>query len=581
MVRRLPGLAGLVLLVFVDAFDSPRVTANAEAQETFTAFVEEYYAALFAWDPNQATYAGIHESDGKLCDLTAERFADRASTLKKEMAKLKVLRAGKLTNDEAIDAEILDNSIRAELHEIETVRDWIRNPVTYLSKPAEGIDLLIKRSFAPPAERLKAVIGRLKAAPPLIASMKTNVKDPPREFTDLGIIVAKGSVGFFRTDLPAWAKTAAGQDEKLFAEFVEANKPVVEAFEDALKWLTTELLPKSTGQYAIGADAFLKKLETEEMVDLPLDKLLAIGEANLKRDQRELAATAKKIDPKRTPAEVLAVLNEDHPKPEELVAATRGTIERTRKFLIDKKIVTVPSEVRPTIAETPAFMRIGGFAMMDTPGAYEAKATEAFYYVTPPEKDWEPRRKAEHMRRFNRTAMDIMTIHEAFPGHFVQFLYANQYPTKVRKLSLCGTNAEGWAHYAEQMIVEEGFGDGDPRVKLAQLNRALLRDCRYIVGIRLHTSGWTVEQGKKFFIEEGHIQPEVAFQESRRGTYNPTFLYYTLGKLQIYKLRADYQKSKGADFSLQKFHDEFVRQGSLPIKLIRKIMLPGDTGPTL
>jgi uncharacterized protein (DUF885 family) len=578
---RLSALAGLVSLAFVAAFYSRPATADAPMHGTFAPFVDDYYAALFAWDPNQATYAGIHESDGKLSDLTAERFADRAAALKKQHAQLRALRAGKLTEDEAIDAEILDNAVRAELLEIDTVRDWKRNPVTYLGKPAEGIDMLIKRSFAPPAERLKAVIGRLKAAPPLLAAMKTNVENPPKEFTDLGIIVAKGSVNFFRTDLPAWAKTAAGMDEKLLGEFEGANKPVVEAFEAAVKWLTTDLLPKSIGQYAIGADAFMKKLETEEMLDITLDKLLAIGEANLKRDQEAFAATAKKIDPKRTPAEVLAVLNEDYPNPEELVAATRGTIERTRKFLIDKKIVTVPSEVRPTISETPAFMRIGGFAMMDTPGAYETNATEAFYFVTPPEKEWEPRRKAEHMRRFNRTSMDIMTIHEAFPGHFVQFLYARQYPTKVRKLFVCGTNAEGWAHYAEQMIVEEGYGDGDPRVRLAQLNRALLRDCRYIVGIKLHTAGWTVEQGKKFFVEEGYIPPEVAFQEARRGTYNPTFLYYTLGKLQIYKLRADYQKAKGADFRLQKFHDEFVRQGSLPIKLIRKIMLPGDTGPTL
>ena len=491
------------------------------------------------------------------------------------------LRAGKLTADEAIDAETLDHAIRAELLDIETVRDWKRNPVLYLGKPAEAIDLLMKRTFAPPADRLKAVIGRLKAAPPLLAAMKANVENPPKEFTDLGIIVAKGTVDYFRADLATWAKTAAGKDEKLFAEFEAANKPVIEAFETAAKWLEGELLPKSKGKFAIGADAFLKKLETEEMLDIPLDKLLAIGEVNLKRDQEAFVATAKKIDPKKTPTEVLAILTEDHPKPEDLVAATRGTIERTRQFLIDKKIITVTSEVRPTIAETPAFMRTGGFASMDTPGAYETKATEAFYYVTPPETDWEPRRKTEHMRQFNRTGMDVITIHEAFPGHYIQFLNAKQYPTKVRKLSMCGTNVEGWAHYAEQMAVEEGYGDGDPKVRLAQLNRALLRDCRYIVGIKLHTEGWTVEQGKKFFVEQGYIEPEVAFQESRRGTYNPTYLYYTLGKLQIFKFREDYKKAKGADFSLQKFHDDFVRQGGIPIKLIRKIMLPGDTGPTL
>ncbi|WP_315854108.1 DUF885 domain-containing protein [Gemmata palustris] len=578
---RFPALAGVLLVALLGITRPQPVVADVPAPAGFAAFADDYYAALFAWDPNQATYAGIHDFDDKLADLTARMIARRAEALKDFHARLKTLRAGKLTPAEAIDAETLDHAIRAELLEIETVRDWRRNPVTYLGKPAEGIDMLMKRSFAPPADRLKAVIGRLKAAPRLLAAMKTNVDNPPKEFTDLGVIVAKGSVSFFRNDLLAWAKTAAGKDEKLFAEFEAANKPVVEAFESAAKWIETDLLPKSKGKYAIGADAFVKKLETEEMLDVPLDKLLAIGEANLKRDQEAFVATAKKIDPKRTPAEVLATLNEDHPKPEDLVGATRGTIERTRKFLIDKKIVTVPSEVRPTIAETPAFMRTGGFASMDTPGAYETKATEAFYYVTPPETEWEARRKVEHMRQFNKTGMDIITIHEAFPGHYLQFLYAKLYPTKVRKLYTCGTNVEGWAHYAEQMIVEEGYGDGDPKVRLAQLNEALLRDCRYIVGIKLHTEGWTVEQGKKFFVEQGYIEPETAFQEARRGTYNPTYLYYTLGKLQIYKLRDDYKKAKGADFRLQTFHDEFVRQGGLPIKLIRKIMLPGDTGPTL
>ncbi len=420
---RFPALAGLLLVALIGISRPQPVAADTPAPAGFAAFVDDYYAALFAWEPNQATYAGIHDFDEKLADLSAPNITHRADVLKKLHERLKTLRAGKLADDEAIDAETLDHAIRAELLELETVRDWKRNPVVYLGKPAEGIDMLMKRSFAPPADRLKAVIGRLKAAPQLLGAMKTNVENPPKEFTDLGLIVAKGSVSFFRNDLPAWAKDAAGKDKKLFAEFEAANKPVIEAFEGAAKWIETELLPKSKGKYAIGADAFVKKLETEEMLDAPLDKLLAIGEANLKRDQEAFVATAKKIDPKRTPAEVLATLNEGHPKPEDLVGATRGTIERTRKFLVDKKIVTVPSEVRPTIAETPAFMRTGGFASMDTPGAYETKATEAFYYVTPPETEWEARRKVEHMRQFNKTGMDIITIHEAFPGHYLQFLY--------------------------------------------------------------------------------------------------------------------------------------------------------------
>jgi uncharacterized protein (DUF885 family) len=574
-------LAGLALATLLCLPNDNSAKAGAQPN-AFAKFVDDYYAALFAWDPTLATYAGIHDFDDKLADYSSGAYGRRGESLKKMGEVLARIRGfSKLSEAEAIDADVLAHAIRAELLEIETVRDWKRNPVGYLGKSAEAIDLLMKRSFASPAERLKLIISRLKATPPLFDAMKANIENPPKEFTDLGIIVAKGSVSFFRDDLQTWAKTAAGKDEKLLAEFNAANKPVLELFESTAKWLETELLPKSKGSYAIGAAAFAKKLETEEMLDIPLDKLLQIGEANLKRDQEAFVATAKKIDPNKKPADVLAILTEDHPKPEDLVAATRATIERTRKFLIAKKIVTVPSEVRPTIEETPAFMRTGGFASMDTPGAYETKATEAFYYVTPPEKEWEAKRKTEHMRQFNRTGMDIITIHEAFPGHYLQFLNAKQYPTKVRKLYTCGTNVEGWAHYCEQMIVDEGYGDGDPKVRLAQLNEALLRDCRYIVGVKLHTEGWTVEQGKKFFVEQGYIEPEVGFQESRRGTYNPTYLYYTLGKLQIFKLREDCRKATGRAFNLQNFHDEFVRQGGIPIKLIRGIMLPGDKSPTL
>ena len=555
--------------------------AGAAEPDRFARFVDDYYTALFTWDPTQATYAGIHDFDHILPVLDAKSIAGRITALKKQGADLAKLRQAKLPAPAAIDAEILDHAIRAELLELEVVRDWKRNPVLYLGKPAESMDLLMKRTYAAPEVRLKSVIGRLRATPALFKAMRANVENPPKEFADLALIVAKGSVGFFKDDLPAWAKTAAGKDSELLAEFNDANEAVRKEFEAAAGWVEKELLPVAKGNYAIGADTFMKKLAYEEMLDIPLDKLLAIGMANLKRDRDAFVATAKLIDPTKTPGEVLTRLADDHPKPADLVAATRGTIERTKRFLIDKKIISIPSEVLPTIAETPPYARTGGFASMDTPGAYETKATEAFYYVTPPEKEWEQRRQTEHMRQFNRVGLDIITIHEAFPGHYMQFLYSKQFPTKVRKLYTCGTNVEGWAHYTEQMIVDEGYGNNDPKVRLAQLNEALLRDCRYVVGIKLHTEGWTVEQGKKFFVEEGLIEPEVGFQEARRGTYNPTYLYYTLGKLQILKFREDYKKAKGAAFNLREFHDDFVRQGGTPIKIIRKLMIPGNNQPTL
>jgi uncharacterized protein (DUF885 family) len=278
----------------------------------------------------------------------------------------------------------------------------------------------------------------------------------------------------------------------------------------------------------------------------------------------------------------MATLELEHPTAADLISSANSTVEGLRQFLIDHNIVDIPSPVRPIVTETPPYARSGSFASMDTPGAYETKATEAFYYVTPPEKDWDAKHTEEHLRLYNKSVMNIITVHEVFPGHFLQFVYAPQFPTKTRKLLGAASNAEGWAHYGEQMMVEEGFGNHDPKTRLAQLSEALLRDCRWVVGMKEHTQGMSVQQGATdYFTKKCFQQPANAYEEARRGAYNPTYLYYTLGKLEIYKLRADYQKARGASYSLKEFHDAFVKQGAPPIKMVRRILLPNDSSSVL
>ncbi|WP_321472782.1 DUF885 domain-containing protein [uncultured Paludibaculum sp.] len=546
-----------------------------------SAFVDAYYDALFAWSPSFGTSVGFHQYDNRLEDRSAAAYERRVAVLKDLLKQAEVLEAAKPAEQDQIDLTMIHNSIQAELLDLETIQTWRHNPIDYVASPGGAVDLLMKRDFAPAKERLAGVTARLVAAPALIAAMKANVTNPPKEFTDLAIRVAGGSIGFLEREVSAWAKDAAGGDAQAFSDFQKADTAVVAAMKDAAAWLKSDLLPRSNGAYAIGAENFSKKLLYEEMVDLPLDRVLAVGQANLDRDYTDFVETAKKINPKLSPADVMKSLEADHPAEADLLPAARRTIEGTRTFLIEHKIVTVPSDVRPRIEETPVYARVGSFASMDTPGPYEEKATEAFYYVTPPEMNWDAKHKEEHLRLYNKYVMQMITIHEAFPGHYLQFLYGKQFPTKTRKLSGAASNAEGWAHYAEQMMLEQGYGNGDPKIHLAQLSEALLRDCRYIAGIKLHTQGWTVEQGQKLFVEKGFQQPANAFEESRRGAYNPTYLYYTLGKLMIYKLRADYQQAKGSAYSLQGFHDEFVKQGPLPLKLMRQIMLPGNTAPLL
>ena len=538
--------------------------------DDFAKVVDDYFAARFRDRPSEGTAAGLHQYDPFLEDLSKTAVDKRVVELKDLQRRLNALDVAKLSFDDTIDARFLEGQIKAELLDLDVLKPWESNPMSYAGLAGGAIDGLMKQDFAPAAERLRSVIAREKAIPAIYEAGRANLKNPPKEFTDLAIRMAKGSAGFFKGSVATWAKEAAGNDAALLQEFEAVNAQTIASVEAFARWLETDLKPRSNGRYAIGAKHFLDKLKYEELVDMPLPALLAKGEAQLDKDYKAFLATAKLIDPKKTPAEVMSALSDDHPTAEDLIPSVRRSVEAARKYLVEKGIVTIPSDVRARIEETPPYARSGSFASMDTPGPYETKATEAFYYVTPVEADWDAKHVEEHLRLYNPPVVAMINVHEAYPGHYLQFLYAPKYPTKVRKLLFCGTNAEGWAHYTEQMMVDEGFGGGDPKIRLAQLQEALLRDCRYVNGIKLHTEGWTVEQGARLFVEKGFQEPANAYEESRRGAYNPTYLYYTLGKLQIQELRDEYLKKKPGS-TLRDFHDAFVSQGSMPIALVREV----------
>ena len=538
--------------------------------DSFAKFVDDFFAARFAFQPTSGTEAGFHQYDGALEDVSREHIAARIAELKRFRSRLSALDRASLSFDDAIDYQALAGQIEGDLLDLDTLKVYETNPMAYAGVAGRAVDTLMKRDFAPAPDRLRSIIARLKAVPAVYAAARANVKNPAREFTDVALRRAQGSVGFFEGSVASWAKEAAGSDAALWKEFEEANRQVVAATRDFAGWLEKDLLPRSKGSYAIGEANFLAKLKDDEMVELPLSQLLAKGEAQLEADHAAFVETARKINPKKTPHEVMASLSDTHPSADQLIPSVGKSVEQARQFLIDKQIVTIPSEVRATVTETPPYQRAGGFASMDTPGPFETRATEAFYYVTPVEKDWPRKHKEEHLRLFSPWVVSMINVHEAYPGHYLQFLYAPRFPSKTRKLVFAASNAEGWAHYCEQMMVDEGFGGGDPRVRLAQLEEALLRDVRYVVGIKLHTAGWTVEQGTKLFVEKAFQEQANGFEEARRGTYNPTYLYYTLGKLEILALREEYRSRKSA--SLREFHDAFVAQGSLPIPLVRKIL---------
>jgi len=566
----------LVFLIFVLPFGLFGQTPSTSAD--FDKLVDETFDAIYKFNPSSGTADGFHQYDTRLEDFSQASIASEISTSKSSLDKLQAFPRTGLSESSSADLDFLTARIQAQLLDLETIQTWRRDPDTYTSAATNSVFLLMSRKFAPEEERLRSVVAREKLIPGLLEEARKNLGDVPRVYTEVALDDLANTPGFFQHDVPkAFANV---KDAKLLAEFHASNADVIAAFKKYETFLKDQLLPVSKGDFRLGAENYRKKLLYEEMVDIPLDRLLEIGYADLRRNQQRVKEVAALIDPEKTPREVMQNLQKDHPTAEQVLPTFRNTLGGLKKFIEDKQIVTIPSDLPPIVEDTPPFERALTSASMDTPGAYEKVAKEAYFNVTPVEKTWSPERAEQWLQAYNRGTIVSTAVHEVYPGHYTQFLWVQAAPSKVRKLLYCSSNAEGWAHYTEQMMLDEGYGNGDPKLRLGQLLDALLRDARYISGIEMHTGKMTLAQSKQFFIDEGYQTPATADQESKRGTSDPTYLYYTLGKLQILKLREDYKVMKGDQFSLQEFHNEFMRQGAVPVKIVRKAML-GNDSPTL
>ena len=558
------------------AVELPRHLPPSVPASDFGRLVDEYFEALLAFSPTTATAQGLHAHDDALEDLSGARIAARIGEVRGFVARLEALPAAGLTPDEAVDRAFLASQARAELFDLATVESWRRNPMSYARLPGEAVDSLMKRAFAPAPQRLRSVIARLGLVPTLYAAARANLENPAPEHTELAMRMAKGSIGFFESATRTWARSAT-TDAALLAQFERANDAALAATRDFASWLEKDLKPRSHGVFALGKERYRELLRLQEMVETPLPELLAKGEAHLAQDRAAFIATAAKIAPGKKPAEVMQGLTREHPTAEDLIPSVARGLEAARRYATEHELVTFPSAQRPTVKETPPYARAAVFASMDTPGPFEVPGVDAYYYVTPVEPDWTAQHREEHLRMFNRYTTTMIDVHEAYPGHFLQFLYMPAVASKVRKLMYTTANVEGWAHYAEQMMIDQGFGDGDPKLRLAQLQEALLRDCRYVVAIKMHTRGMTVAEATRVFVEQGFQEEANGHEEAMRGTYDPMYLAYTMGKLQIQALRDEYLARTGR--GLRAFHDAFVAQGGLPVAFIRKLILPPDAAP--
>ncbi len=543
------------------------LTAQPSAEQVDRFFDDVY----FKFNPTQGTATGFHQYDTQLEDYSKAGVDANRKALHRAERQFAALPGDP-------DRDLILNTIRAALLDIEKVRSWEKNPDNYSSGVTNSVYVIMSRNFAPAADRLKSVIARERQIPAVFEAARANLKNPPRIYTEVAIEQLPGIISFFQNDVPSAFKEVT--DQKLLAEFQQSNGLAIDELKRYQAFLQNDLLARSRGDFRLGADLFRKKLLYEEMVGLPLDKLLEIGMADLRRNQEAFKQTAAKIDPNKTPQQILDETTRDHPAPDRLLQSFRDVLDGLKDYIVTNKIITVPSPVLPIVEETPPFMRALSTASMDTPGPYEMVAKEAFFNVTLPESSWTPKQVEEHMEGFNRGTIISTAVHEAYPGHYVQFLWMQTIPSKVRKLLGAASNSEGWAHYSEQMMLDEGYGNGDLKLRLGQLQDALLRDARYIVGIQMHTGVMTYNQGIDFFVNEGYQSRTNGERETKRGTSNPTYLYYTLGKLEIMKLREDYKTMRGSAFTLQEFHDRFMREGTPPIKIVRKALL-GDDSPVL
>ena len=569
------------------SFALPRRPAN-DVHAAWNALVDTYFdQVFFPFDPTNGTSDGLHQYDAQLEDYSRPGVDKEIAAYRDFEKRVADFNPQGLTQAETADRDMVLSNIRGTLLELETIRPWEKNPDMYSSGITNSAYVLMNRKFAPANDRLRSLVARESLMPAALDEARKNLKNPPHIYTEIAIEQLPGDISFFQSDLTS--AFADASDPQVKSDFSKSNAAVIAALQSYEKWLRTTELPVSKGDFRIGADAYSKKLLYDEMVDTPLDKLLEIDRANMQANQAEFARIAKELEPQKTPQEVLAELMADHTTPQNLLTTFRNTFDGLIGFIQARHIVTVPSEVRPILEETPPFMRATTFASMDPPGPYEKVAKEAYFNVTVPDAKAPPKQVDALMAEFNVGAIISTATHEAYPGHYVQLLYLQQNPSKVRKLLWANTYVEGWAHYCEQMMLDEGYGQPDvgakdereaKLIRLGQLQDALLRNARFVVGIEMHTGKMTLDKAVDFFVKEGYQTREVGLVEAKRGTSDPTYLYYTLGKLEILKLRDDVKKKEGASFSLEKFHDAFLQQGCPPIKIVRQAML-GDNSPTL
>jgi uncharacterized protein (DUF885 family) len=536
-------------------------------------FVDEYLAYLYEVHPTSATFDGVHLHDDLLEDWGRQAIDAQSRDLGGFARRLAAIDPAHLTDTERLERPALDANIRARLLDLDDIRSWERNPQHYADCLATSLAGQALFNYAPLAERARRVLSKLRQVPRFIQSARDNIKDPPGNYVKVGLESMRGTLRFIDDDLPR----AFGDlsDLHLLGDLADASTEAAAAISSYVEYLERDVAPRAKGSFRLGRDRFEQKLRLDEGITLTADRLLAIATRELQATQDEFRRVASRVNG-GDPMAAWAKTKDDHPSPGELIPVAQQQLADLVDFINRQRIVTIPNGAPVEVAPTPRFYR-WTFASMWTPGPFEARPLRAFYYITDVEPSWPAERQREHLRDFNYGALWSISIHEVFPGHFLHYQHLRQIDAKLRKSILFSSTAfvEGWAHYCEQMMIEEGFRKNDHAVRLGQLAEALIRLCRVIVGIRLHCEDMSVEQGVRFFRDEAFLEEASARREAERGTFDPSYVLYSAGKLMILKLRDDYKAHAGARYSLRGFHDAVLAQGNAPFWAHRRLLL-GD-----
>ena len=548
------------------------------------------------WDflPTAGSRIGMHEYDGRLPDFSAGRIRRRVEELHQTLAQLSALPYDPEPNGSSdrdarmaqLSRHLLELFLRRELFNLEEMRTLENNPQRQVGYV--GVGSYVQRDYAPLPERLRSATSALRQVPDFLATLDSltepELGEPVR---DMAVRAYRGMASFYRTGLSDAAQQCAAVAPDVAAEFNAARETAavaVAGFADRLQ--ARQVRP----DFAIGAQLYGRMLSVGEGVATPLSDVLSIGQANLEQNLRRLDEAAARVlsqhgAPGKSVREAVALVSASHPTADSLIPETRAMLEDIRQALLDHDIIGLPSEERCQVTETPSYMRYA-FAAMDSPGGLEEVATEAFYYVTPVEPDWTPRQQEEWLSNFNYHTLKIISIHEVYPGHYVHNLH-NRHGHTHRELPLINRVAtsyaftEGWAHYTEEMMLETDYGRDNPALWLTQLLEALVRNCRYLCSLGMHTQGMTLDEATKFFQAHAYMEEHPAYQEAIRGTFDPGYLNYTLGKLMLLKLRQDWRRQEGAAYTLRRFHDAALSWGAPPVPLLRAAMLGADDGAIL